>query len=55
LTERIHARNPGLVLISISPHGRGGPYAAYVATDLTLLAAGGSSLGGRRYRAAPST
>jgi benzylsuccinate CoA-transferase BbsE subunit len=47
--DDIHRRNPGLVLVSISPFGRGGPYAGYAATDLTLLAAGGLlSLGGYR-------
>jgi benzylsuccinate CoA-transferase BbsE subunit len=45
--EPIRARNPGLVLISISPFGRGGPCSGHAATDLTLLAAGGLlSLGG---------
>jgi benzylsuccinate CoA-transferase BbsE subunit len=40
-------RSPGLVVVSISPFGRGGPYAGYAATDLTLLAAGGLlALGG---------
>ena len=45
--ELVRQRNPGLVLVSISPFGRDGPYAGYQATDLTLLAAGGLlSLGG---------
>jgi benzylsuccinate CoA-transferase BbsE subunit len=45
--ESIRQRNPGLVLVSISPFGRSGPYSGYQATDLTLLAAGGLlSLGG---------
>ena len=45
--EHIARRNPSLVLVSISPFGRTGPYAGYEATDLTLLAAGGLlSLGG---------
>lgn len=45
--ELVRRRNPGLVLVSISAFGRGGPYAGYRATDLTLLAAGGLlSLGG---------
>ncbi len=45
--ERIRRHNPGLVVVSISPFGRAGPYAGYAATDLTLLAAGGLlSLGG---------
>src|SRR5262249_60426658 len=37
----IRRRNPGLVVVSISPFGRTGPYAGHAATDLTLLAAGG--------------
>jgi benzylsuccinate CoA-transferase BbsE subunit len=45
--EDIRERNPGLVVVSISPFGRTGPYARHAATDLTLLAAGGLlSLGG---------
>jgi benzylsuccinate CoA-transferase BbsE subunit len=45
--EAIRQRNPGLVLVTISPFGGSGPYAGYQATDLTLLAAGGLlSLGG---------
>jgi benzylsuccinate CoA-transferase BbsE subunit len=45
--DAIRRSNPGLVLVSISPFGRSGPYAGYQATDLTLLAAGGLlSLGG---------
>ncbi len=45
--ESIRRRNPALILVSISPFGRDGPYAGYRATDLTLLAAGGLlSLGG---------
>jgi benzylsuccinate CoA-transferase BbsE subunit len=40
-------RSPGLVVVSISAFGRGGPCAGYAATDLTLLAAGGLlALGG---------
>jgi benzylsuccinate CoA-transferase BbsE subunit len=43
----IRERNPALIVVSISPFGRSGPYAGYQATDLTLLAAGGLlSLGG---------
>jgi len=45
--EAIRARNPALILVSISPFGRSGPHAGHAATDLTLLAAGGLlSLGG---------
>ena len=42
-------RNPGLIVVSISPFGLEGPYAGYRATDLTVLAAGGLlALGGYR-------
>jgi benzylsuccinate CoA-transferase BbsE subunit len=45
--EQLRTGNPGLIVVSISPFGRVGPYAGYAATDLTLLAAGGLlSLGG---------
>ena len=35
------ALNPALIYVSITPFGQSGPKAAYVASDLTLLAAGG--------------
>lgn len=35
------ALNPALVYVSITPFGQSGPKAAYTASDLTLLAAGG--------------
>jgi len=45
--DRLRAGNPGLIVVSISPFGRAGPYAGHAATDLTLLAAGGLlALGG---------
>ena len=45
--DQLRTRNPGLIVVSISPFGRIGPYAGHAATDLTLLAAGGLlSLGG---------
>jgi benzylsuccinate CoA-transferase BbsE subunit len=45
--DQVRTRNPALIVVSISPFGRAGPYAGYQATDLTLLAAGGLlSLGG---------
>ena len=45
--ETLAARNPRLILVSISPFGQSGPRAQERATDLTLLAAGGLlSLGG---------
>jgi benzylsuccinate CoA-transferase BbsE subunit len=43
----LKARNPGLILVSVTPYGQTGPCAQFRATDLTLLAAGGLlSLGG---------
>ena len=42
--ELVRQRNPGLVVVSISAFGRDGPYAGYAATDLTLLAAGASTI-----------
>jgi len=40
-------RNPGIILVSVTPYGQSGPRAKFRATDLTLLAAGGLlSLGG---------
>jgi benzylsuccinate CoA-transferase BbsE subunit len=40
-------RNPGIILVSVTPYGQSGPSAKFRATDLTLLAAGGLlSLGG---------
>src|ERR1700759_792993 len=35
--DAIQARNPGLILVSISPFGLTGPRAAHAATDLTVL------------------
>ncbi len=47
--DAIRARNPGLILVSISPFGLAGPRAGHGGTDLTVLAAGGLlSLGGYR-------
>ena len=47
--DAIRRRNPGLIVVSISPFGLDGPYAQYRATDLTVLAAGGLlALGGYR-------
>jgi benzylsuccinate CoA-transferase BbsE subunit len=47
--DAIRQRNPGLIVVSISPFGLDGPYAQYRATDLTVLAAGGLlALGGYR-------
>src|ERR1700730_17991726 len=45
--ETMKNRNPGIILISVTPYGQTGPCAQFRATDLTLLAAGGLlSLGG---------
>jgi crotonobetainyl-CoA:carnitine CoA-transferase CaiB-like acyl-CoA transferase len=45
--ETLRDRNPGLILVSVTPYGQTGPCAKFCATDLTLLAAGGLlSLGG---------
>jgi len=38
----LHARNPKLVLCSISPFGQNGPYAEYRGSDLTCVAMGGN-------------
>jgi benzylsuccinate CoA-transferase BbsE subunit len=39
--DALRRQNPGIVVVSISSYGRGGPKSAYKASDLTLLAAGG--------------
>jgi benzylsuccinate CoA-transferase BbsE subunit len=45
--ETMCERNPGIILVSVTPYGQTGPCAKFRATDLTLLAAGGLlSLGG---------
>ena len=45
--EEMKHRNPGIILVSVTPYGQTGPCAKFRATDLTLLAAGGLlSLGG---------
>jgi benzylsuccinate CoA-transferase BbsE subunit len=45
--EAMQRRNPGIILVSVTPYGQTGPCAKFRATDLTLLAAGGLlSLGG---------
>jgi crotonobetainyl-CoA:carnitine CoA-transferase CaiB-like acyl-CoA transferase len=45
--ETMKDRNPGIILVSVTPYGQRGPCAKFRATDLTLLAAGGLlSLGG---------
>src|SRR5580700_9335316 len=45
--EQMKGRNPGIILVSVTPYGQTGPCAKFHATDLTLLAAGRLlSLGG---------
>lgn len=45
--DDMQRRNPGIILVSVTPFGQNGPRAQFRATDLTLLAAGGLlSLGG---------
>jgi crotonobetainyl-CoA:carnitine CoA-transferase CaiB-like acyl-CoA transferase len=45
--ETLRNRNPGIILVSVTPYGQSGPCSKFRATDLTLLAAGGLlSLGG---------
>jgi crotonobetainyl-CoA:carnitine CoA-transferase CaiB-like acyl-CoA transferase len=39
--ERLHARNPRLVMTSITPYGLAGPYRDYRAEDMSLWCAGG--------------
>ena len=41
----IHATHPGLVVTSISPYGRSGPYRDYAGYDLNVNAIGGMSFG----------
>ena len=39
--RHLEATNPGLVMVSITPFGQSGPFADYLATDLTGMALGG--------------
>ena len=43
--EALARTNPGIVLVSITPFGRCGPYAGYEATDLVLFHMGGVAHG----------
>ena len=43
--ESVHAKHPGLVVTSISPYGRSGPYRDYAGYDLNVNAIGGMSFG----------
>lgn len=38
------ARNPGLVVVSLTPFGRSGPKSSWAATDLTITAASGAMI-----------
>ena len=50
--DRLTALNPTLVVVSITPFGSDGPKARWLATDLTIAAAGGQmALTGDRDRA----
>jgi crotonobetainyl-CoA:carnitine CoA-transferase CaiB-like acyl-CoA transferase len=50
--DRLTALNPALVVVSITPFGSDGPKARWLATDLTIAAAGGQmALNGDRDRA----
>ena len=40
--EALHARNPGLILTSVTPYGQEGPLAGAPASDLELMSAGGA-------------
>lgn len=40
--DTLHAAHPQLVVCSITPFGRTGPYAAYRASDITITAMGGN-------------
>ena len=49
--DALRAARPDLVYVALSPFGQTGPYADYLATDLTLAAMGGSmALNGDRDR-----
>lgn len=49
--EALRSVRPDLVYVALSPFGQSGPYAGYLATDLTLSAMGGSmALNGDRDR-----
>jgi crotonobetainyl-CoA:carnitine CoA-transferase CaiB-like acyl-CoA transferase len=39
--EQLHAANPRLVYVAVSPFGQDGPYSRHLSTDLTLAAMGG--------------
>ena len=40
--EALHARNPHLILVSITPWGQTGPHAGWRGSDLTVIAASGN-------------
>ncbi|MEE8394930.1 MAG: CoA transferase, partial [bacterium] len=39
--EALHGLNPGLIVLSVTPFGQTGPYAAFAATDIVAPATGG--------------
>ena len=43
--QSVHAKHPSLVVTSISPYGRSGPYRNYAGYDLNVNAIGGMSFG----------
>ena len=40
--DRLRGRNPGLILVSITPFGQHGPYCNFKASDLEIMALGGT-------------
>ena len=40
--DRLRRRNPGLILVSITPFGQHGPYCDFKASDLQIMALGGA-------------
>ena len=53
--ESVRKANPGLIVTSISPYGRTGPYKDYKGCDLTANAAGGFSFGNGHPHREPLT
>lgn len=48
----VHAKNPGLVYVSVTPFGQSGPYSAFAGSDIVLQAMGGHmAVTGERDRA----
>src|SRR5207302_2467819 len=40
--DRLRGRNPGLILVSITPFGQHGPYRSFKSSDLEIMALGGA-------------